>query len=217
MFPGIHKHPPHGVNASMLRTILTCCLLLPILLTAQSYDSSLGLRLGTDWGATVQLRLPQVHKNFVAEGILQSSLQKDEGSFTLLGKQHQPLLSRRLNLFYGAGAHVGWTDELTKDGEPAGRPFGVDGVIGMEATFARINVSYDFKPALHVGGGSSFFNAHTAVSVRYVIAKRNDIWDKQKEKQNRRDKKKRQRERRKEDRKKEREKSGKRWYEVWKS
>lgn len=201
----------------MLRLLLTSAFIFPLLLTAQSYDSSLGLRLGTDWGATVQLRLPQVHKNFVLEGIVQSSLSKDEGSLTVLGKQHQPLLSRRLNLFYGAGAHFGWSDELDKEtGEPVGGPVGVDGVIGLEATFARINLSYDFKPAINIGGGSSFLDAHTAISVRYVIAKRNDIWDKKKEKQNRQDKKKRQREKRREDRQKERAKSGKKWFEIWK-
>jgi hypothetical protein len=161
--------------------------------------------------------LPQVHKNFVVEGILQSSLQKDQGSFTLLGKQHRPLLSRRLNLFYGAGAHFGWSGEVdVETGEPVGGPVGVDGVIGLEATFGGFNLSYDFKPALNVGGGSSFLDTQTAISVRYVIAKRNDIWDKQKERQNRRDKKKRKREKRKEVRKKEREESGKKWFEIWK-
>lgn len=201
----------------MLRTLLTVTFLLPLLLTAQSYDAAIGLRLGTDWGATAQIRLPQVHKNFVLEGILQSSLTKDEGSLTVLGKQHRPLLSRRLNLFYGAGAHFGWSDELDKDGELVGRPIGVDGVIGVEATFAGFNLAYDFKPAINIGGGASFLDTQTAISVRYVIAKRNGIWDKKKEKANRRDKKKRQRTRRKEDRKKDREKSGKKWFQVWKS
>lgn len=202
----------------MLRLLLASALFLPLLLTAQSYDASLGLRLGTEWGATVQLRVPQIQKNFVVEGILHSSLQQDQGSFTLLGKQHRPLLSRRLNLFYGAGVHAGWSDELDdKTGEPVGGPVGVDGVVGLEATFAKINVSYDFKPALNIGGGSSFLDAQTAVSIRYVIAGRNDIWDKKKEKQNRRDKKKRQREKRKEERRKEREESGKKWFEFWKS
>ncbi|MBC6995066.1 hypothetical protein QWY85_12000 [Neolewinella lacunae] len=189
----------------------------PLLLAAQSYDASLGLRLGTDWGATAQIRLPQVQKNFVLEGILQSSLQRDEGSFTLLGKQHRPLLSRRLNLFYGAGVHAGWNNEIDKEtGEEIGGPVGIDGVVGLEATIGRVNLSYDFKPALNVGGGSSFLYAQTGVSVRYVIAKRNDIWDKQKEKENRREKNQRQRLKKKEQRQKERAASGKRWYEIWK-
>ena len=200
----------------MLRILFTSVFLLPLCLLAQSYDAAIGLRVGTDWGATAQLRLPQVHKNFVLEGLLQSSLQRDAGSLTLLGKQHKPLLSRRLNLFYGAGGHVGWSDEL-KDGEPVGRPIGIDGIIGLEATLGGFNLSYDFKPAINVGGGDSFLEAQTGISVRYVIAKRNDIWNKKNEKANQRDKKKRQRTKRKKKKEKEREQSGKKWYQVWKS
>ena len=162
------------------------------------------------------MRLPRFHKNFVLEGIVQSSLVKDQGSITLLGKQHQPLLSRRINLFYGAGAHAGWTDELRGD-EPAKSPLGIDGVVGAEATFGGFNVSYDFKPAINIRGGDGILDAQTAVSIRYVIAKRNDIWDKKKERANNKDRKKRKRSRNKEKRRKEREKTGKRWYEFWKA
>ncbi|SEP56339.1 hypothetical protein [Neolewinella agarilytica] len=201
----------------MIKKILLASWLFPLFLTAQSYDASLGLRLGTDWGATAQIRVPQVHKNFVLEGILQSSLQRDEGSFTLLGKQHRPLLSRRLNLFYGAGVHAGWNNELDKEtGEEIGGPVGIDGVVGIEATFAGFNLSYDFKPAINVGGGSSLLYAQTGISIRYVIAKRNVIWDKKKERANRKDKKQRQREKNREKKRKEREASGKKWFEVWK-
>jgi hypothetical protein len=197
--------------------LLTSFLFCSSLLAAQSYDAAIGLRLGTDWGATAQIRLPQVHKNFVAEAILQSSLQKDQGSLTILGKQHRPLLSRRINLFYGAGAHFGWSNELDeKTGEEVGGPIGIDGVLGLEATFGGFNLAYDFKPAINVGGGSSFLETQTAISIRFVVAKRNDIWDKKKEKQNRQDKKKRQRAKKKEDRRKEREKAGKKWYEFGK-
>lgn len=168
------------------------------------------MRLGTDWGATVQLRVPQIQKNFVVEGILQSSLQRNEGTFTLLGKQHRPLLSRRINLFYGAGLHAGWNNDLDKEtGAPIGGPVGVDGVIGLEATFAKINVAYDFKPALNIGGGSQFLYTQTAISVRYVISGRNDIWDKKKETANRKEKKQKQRERAREQKRKDRIKAGK--------
>lgn len=168
------------------------------------------MRLGTDWGATVQLRVPQVQKNFVVEGILQSSLQRNEGTFTLLGKQHRPLLSRRINLFYGAGVHAGWNNDVDKEtGEEIGGPVGVDGVIGLEATFAKINVAYDFKPALNIGGGSQFLYTQTAISVRYVISGRNDIWDKKKETANRKEKKQKQRERAREQKRKDRIKAGK--------
>ncbi|MEO0734497.1 MAG: hypothetical protein AAFZ52_16795, partial [Bacteroidota bacterium] len=180
------------------------------------YDAALGLRLGTDWGATAQIRLPVIHKNFVLEGILQSDINQAAGSFTLLGKQHRPLLSRRLNLFYGAGAHVGWNNEVNAEtGREYGTPFGIDGVVGLEATIGKVNLAYDFKPALNVGGGP-VLETQTAISVRYVISKRHSIWDKQKERARRKNRKQRQRTKRKEQRQRDREKAGKRWFQFWK-
>ena len=179
---------------------------------AQSYDMALGLRVGTEWGATAQLRVPQLHKNFVLEAIILSSLTKDEGSLTLLGKQHRPLLSRRLNLFYGGGLHAGWNNEIdTETGETFNGPKGITGIVGLEATVGKVNLSYDFKPALNVTGGESILYTHTAVSVRYVIARRNGIWSRDKERKIRQRRKDRRRERRRE----ERAARDKRWYEVW--
>ena len=191
---------------------LFATLLLSIGVAAQSYDAALGLRVGTEWGATAQLRVPQIDKNFVLEAIILSSLSKDEGSLTLLGKQHQPLLSRRLNLFYGAGVHAGWSNEInTETGQTFNGPKGITGIVGLEATVGKVNLSYDFKPALNITGGESILYTQTAVSVRYVIAKRNGIWNKDKEKKIRQRRKDRERERRRE----ERVQRDKRWYEVW--
>lgn len=203
---------------SILVRLVCACLLLTCHCTcgfAQSYDAALGLRFGTEWGATAQVRLPVIHKNFVAEGIVHSSLMRDEGHFTLLGKQHQNILTRRLNLFYGAGAHVGWTSEIDpKTGDEFPAPFGIDGVVGVEATFARVNVSYDFKPAVNFRGESPI-RVNSSLSVRYVLAGRNDIWDKKKEKETNKRRKKRKREKRREERRREREKEGKRWWQIW--
>lgn len=194
----------------MTRLLIATFFVLPLFLTAQSYDAAIGLRLGTEIGATAQLRLPQIHKNFVAEGIIHKSLNRNEGSLTLLGKQHQNILSRRLNIFYGAGVHLGWTDEInTKTGEVYSAPLGIDGILGAEATFAKINVSYDFKPAINISGNAFPISIQTAISVRYVIAKRNDIWDKKKERANNKDKKQNKRERNREKKRKQRVKDGK--------
>ncbi|MBB4077779.1 hypothetical protein GGR28_000380 [Lewinella aquimaris] len=191
--------------------LLLCCV--PFLLGSQSYDAALGIRVGTEWGATAQLRLPQIHKNFVLETILLSSIGKDEGTLTVLGKQHQPLLSRRLNLFYGAGVHAGWNNEIdTETGQTFNGPKGLTGIVGLEATVGKVNLSYDFKPALNVSGGESVLYTQTAVSIRYVIAKRNGVWNKDKEREIR----KRRRGKQKDKRREERQRAGKRWYEVWK-
>ena len=194
----------------MTRLLIATLLLFPLFITAQSYDAAIGLRLGTEIGATAQIRLPLIHKNFVAEGIVHKSLNRNEGSLTLLGKQHQNILSRRLNIFYGACFNVTATAEINTDtGEVYGRPLGIDGILGAEATFAKVNVSYDFKPAINFGGDAFPVSIQTSISVRYVIAGRNDIWDKKKERANSRDRKQNQREREREKKRKQRIKDGK--------
>lgn len=190
-------------------------LLYTSLLSAQSYDLSAGIRLGTDWGVSGQVRLPMIDKNFTGEVIIQSSMTKEEGLFTLLGKQHQPILSRRLNLFMGGGLHTGWTDELKGD-VAAKNPFGITGVMGVEATFGRLNLSYDFKPAINLSGGSKFIYTQTAITVRHVIAKRYDIFDKTKEKEREKTKRQKKRQKRKDQRIQEREIRGKGRFEFWK-
>jgi hypothetical protein len=186
--------------------------LFPALLSGQSYDLALGMRLGTEWGATAQLRIPQIDKNFVLEGIALSSFNVDEGSLTLLGKQHQPILSRRLNLFYGGGVHAGWSNEIDREtGQTFNGPIGITGIVGLELTLNRINLSYDYKPAVNVTGGASVFNTQTAVSVRYVLAKRYSIWSRVKEK----DRQKRRKARKREQRREERQRQGIRWYQFW--
>ena len=79
-------------------------------LTAQSYTTSAGMRLGTEWGLTVQQRIA---KKTTLEGILQSSLQREEFTLTVLAEQHYPLISRRLNVYAGAGLHKGWNNTNT--------------------------------------------------------------------------------------------------------
>ena len=101
---------------------------------------------------------------------------------TLLGIVHQPLVVRNLNLFVGGGIHKGWiTAEPGAD--PAADPFGLDVIAGIELTIARINLSWDFKPALNIVGGEQTFYAQSGVSLRYILWKREKYdWEKSKNK-----------------------------------
>ena len=59
----------------------------------QSYDTAAGMRLGTEWGLTVKQRIA---KKTTLEAILQSSLQREEFTVTVLGEQHRaPILDTR--------------------------------------------------------------------------------------------------------------------------
>lgn len=154
----------------MIKHSLLLFLLLSVLFTnAQSYDLAAGMRLGTDWGLTI---MPRVAKKTTVEVLLQSSLQREEVLFTLLGEQHFPILSRRLNIYYGAGFHKGWINENDANDVPYKDPFGLTFIGGIELSLGRLNLTYDFKPALNLSGGQEKFYTQTGISLRYVIIKR---------------------------------------------
>ena len=149
--------------------VLAYLTLFSIAIHAQAYMTAGGLRVGTDWGLTVQQRLS---KNMTLEGIVQSSLQREEIMLTALAEQHYPLVFRGLNLYIGAGLHKGWLDnKQSTDPIPVGYkdPFGLTFIGGAEITLGRFNFSYDFKPALNVVGGEKKFYSQTGVSVRYIF------------------------------------------------
>lgn len=138
---------------------------------AQSYTTAAGLRMGTDWGLSIQQR---ILKRATVECILQSSLQREELMLTVLAEHHQPILSRRLNLYGGAGLHKGFLSSSAADWEA---PFGISLIGGAEFTIARLALSWDFKPAINLWGGQRNFYAQTGISVRYVVVKSN-VWQK---------------------------------------
>lgn len=146
---------------------------------SQSYFTAGGLRLGTDWGLTVQQR---VAKKTTVEFILQSSLFREETMITLLAEQHTPLISRRFNLYVGGGLHKGWntTQPLYGVDQPEYRdPFGISLVGGAEVSIGKLNASYDFKPVINIGGGERFFYSQSGISLRYIIAKK-PFWEESK-------------------------------------
>ncbi|MEZ4993156.1 MAG: hypothetical protein R2824_22225 [Saprospiraceae bacterium] len=184
-----------------LTTVLLTTLLAATAALAQSYDMTGGIRLGTDWGITSQVRLA---KKTTAELILQSSLQREEILLTALAEQHSPLISRRFNFYAGGGLHKGWNSAPVTEEQVIKDPFGVTLVAGAEFTLLRLNVSWDFKPAVNIIGGEKKVYTQTGVSLRYVIVKKNQ-WEK--------NRKKKQREQRREERRENR--KGINW-EFWK-
>ncbi|MFT4758212.1 MAG: hypothetical protein ACI9XO_001352 [Paraglaciecola sp.] len=150
---------------------------------AQLYTTALGLRMGTDWGFTVQQR---VLDKVTIEGIMQSSLQREEVMITGMVQQHYPLITKGLNVYMGAGMHKGWNTsepDVNQIDVPAktDNPMGVSLVVGGELTLGRLNISYDFKPAFNLKGGEKSFYTQSGVSLRYVIVK-NKVFKKMKKK-----------------------------------
>ena len=153
-------------------------------MSAQSYDATVGLRMGTDWGISGQLR---VAKKVTIEGILQSSLFREEVLLTAIAEKHNPVLTRRFNVYYGAGLHKGWINSDNLE-IPVGDPAGITMIVGIEMTLFKMNISYDFKPAINLVGGQRKFYTQSGITFRYVVAKKNQLFKKKKKRKKRNNK-----------------------------
>ncbi len=160
---------------------------------AQSFITCAGLRMGTDWGLSVRQRIAP---HLSLEGILQSSLVRKESMVSLLATHHFPVLHKGINLYMGGGLHRGWLDTPTGSEKPED-PFGISLIGGAELTLARLNISYDVKPAVNLHGGAQAFYLQSGLSVRYVLLNDRDIRQHQRRKE--RDRKKAARKQRLED------------------
>ncbi|MCF8282388.1 MAG: hypothetical protein K9J45_18485, partial [Bacteroidales bacterium] len=158
-------------------------------LSAQSYVTAGGIRLGTEWGLTFKQR---VLEHTTVEGILQQSFQRKEFTVTGLAAQHYPVLLNGLNFYFGGGLHKGWNNQPKTFENPDGfkDPFGITAIGGLELTLGRLNLSYDYKPALNLVGGERTFYMQTGLSARYVFYSNRDLKKKEraKKKQTRKEK-----------------------------
>lgn len=154
------------------------------------------MRLGTDWGITAKQRIA---KKTTIEAILQSGISRSDVILNLLVEQHASIISRRFNLYTGAGLHGGWLDK--PEDSNLKNPFGISGIVGLEFTPGKLNFSYDFKPTLNLVGGEKKFQLQTGLSIRYIIIKRK--WEPIKKfKQNLKDKKEQRKKKKKKQQKK---------------
>ncbi len=143
-------------------TLALALAFLPQRVHAQAYFTAAGLRLGTEWGLTVQHR---VLKHWTGEFILQSGFSRPDVLFTVLGERHFPIVTRNLNIYGGAGLHLAWLDDgngLKKSGA------GVSFIGGVELSLGRVNLSYDIKPAFTLSTYRPVL-IHTGFSIRYIL------------------------------------------------
>lgn len=135
-------------------------------LWSQKYGTAAGMRLGTDWGLTVQQRIAPT---MTIEAIAQSSLQREEFLLTVMAEKHNSVLGRRFNLYFGGGLHKGWINESSDEGIAYKDPFGITAIGGLEFSLGRLNLSYDLKPAINIVGGENNFYTQSGISLRYVF------------------------------------------------
>ena len=141
-----------------------------LLLTAneiagQSYNTSLGLRLGDGIGISARQRLL---KRVSAEGIFYKHHKSDQTVVALMLNQHMPVLTRRLNIYAGGGGGRVFQQEVET---PSASYNALMLNAGLEFTIARLNLSWDFVPVIPVSGEENM-TTMTAFSLRYVLIKK---------------------------------------------
>jgi hypothetical protein len=166
-------------------------LALAFTLPAQSYKTAVGFRVDEGVNLTLQQHL---FSDWTVEGILHTSIASRDLGITLLAEKHQKILFRGLNVYFGAGPHYYWkSDANRQENEIADRVAGLSVIGGAELSLGRFNVSVDLKPELHLSGDTVYpleWNG-AAVSVRYVLAKREKaprkwkVWHKEEHKRKR--------------------------------
>jgi len=181
-------------------------------LHAQSYQTAVGLRMGTDIGITAQQR---VAKFSTIEAIFVPSINAKQSSIDLLFEQHKRILSKRFNVYVGGGIHKAWREEGADNFGKADA--GITGIFGGEFSFRRLNFSWDYKPTMAFlgGDGEQVVNPrNSSVSIRYIFIpqKKNEDWKVWKKENRESRKEKKAKEKQKEERKARRKKAG---WRIW--
>lgn len=157
----------------ILLGILICSGLISI--TAQEYNTGIGLRGGISNGITVK---HFISENTAIEGILDTRWK----GFILTGLyefENPAFNTIGLSWYYGFGGHIGsWAENNNNppswwenNHEGGYVIIGADGIIGIEYTFDMIpiNVSLDWKPGINFIGHTGLWADMTAFSIRYVF------------------------------------------------
>lgn len=149
----------------MIKKCLTYCLLLAAsCLTAQSYNTALGVRLGNDFGLSLQQR---ILKNSTIEGIGMTNFRNGDLYLIGLWEEHRPLLTKRINYYYGGGLHKIWLNDAPNQKDA----LGISIIGGIEFTVLGVVLSVDALPMLNMEGGRSWINYSSAFSARYILIK----------------------------------------------
>lgn len=143
-----------------------CSLLFIAHANAQTYFTTGGIRLGSDYGITLK---QFIMKKTTVEMILSTQDNaKTNLGLTFLADKHQPILTRNFNLFYGAGLSWNWFYE-NPEGSVRRKKLGIPVQAGIELTIGKINLSWDYTPILYISTKSNAFYALKGLSVRYVF------------------------------------------------
>ncbi len=146
--------------------------MIAVSLSAQSYNTAIGIRFGDDLKFSVSQR---ILNHTTLEANLSDGLFSDHKYASLTLKKHHSLLTRRLNFFVGGGYYG---QSLINDSKEVPdfdfNNHGVIATMGFELTLGRMNLSIDYSPqyALAKDYTGRKLTADSALSFKYVIWKR---------------------------------------------
>ena len=136
---------------------------------AQSYDASVGLRLGFPIGLTGKFFISETD---AIEGLVFFDFRNQTQSIGVTGlyeRHADPFNIPELLLYYGVGGGVGvWTHDGNNNG---GIGVGLDAIIGIEYSIPDVplNVSLDVKPNINLIPSVNFGSINPALSIRYIF------------------------------------------------
>lgn len=154
----------------MSRLFLSLMLILGSVFTAigQKYNALAGVRISNDVNIVFVQRL---FDKYTLEARIGTGITSAEQRYVLLMSRHYPLLSRRFNIFLGAGGFYSHTGSLS---ETQHVNTGIALNAGAELTLGRLSISLDYQPLLTVPQKSSapLLQTSSGLSLRYVLVKR---------------------------------------------
>lgn len=147
---------------------------------AQHYKTAAGIRLGGGIGLTVQ---QYIGEKKTLEGIISTRTKGDAptNDVTLLIERHFNLLTRRFNVYLGAGPHASF---LQKQQVNYSNMYGLTFIGGAEFTMRRLSFSVDVKPAFNIsrGDNQNLVDSPISLSARYIIVERESFKERVKNK-----------------------------------
>jgi len=137
-------------------------------ISAQDYNTGVGLRGGFESGLTIK---HFVNRNSALEGLLTIRWQ----GFDVTGLyeiHYQAFEVDHLNWYFGGGAHLGGYNgnDLATWGTYSAL-IGIDGILGIEYNFreAPINIGIDWNPRIDIYGMTRFRAEGFALVIRYIF------------------------------------------------
>lgn len=142
---------------------LMCLMIASHSLGAQSYSTTFGLRWGDGFGATARQK---IMKRTSIEGIYFKQNPSDQIITGIILDHHMPVLTKRLNLYAGAG--IGMTIPQSSE-KIHNSSSSILANAGIELTLGRVNISWDIMPVIPFDQENVSLQTISGFSLRYVL------------------------------------------------